>query len=252
MGGDSIWGTAAYNTFFRNWALGTTMNCNPYAGRGTPTCSPMGYAGYGTSNGWWAAYASEGISLWYKTTYTNLVGNAVGSTAMENLKNYIVGPGIFTVTPVGAIYWPTARDSEYNAYGYSFGYLHVTNDGSGGGSTDPYTTLFWHGDYNDITKSVMRWETGVPHTLPASFYLSSRPSWWSSALPYPAIGPDVSSGAGASGHADYIPAEYCFYKMIGGNQGGAGSPLTFNADACYKSASVVNLRNLQFSGMSIK
>src|ERR1019366_3488785 len=69
----------------------------------------------------------------------------------------------------------------------------------------------------------------------ASFYLSSKPSWFGD-VPFPAIGPDVSGGqANAFGHAYAIPAEVCYEKVMGGSDG-TGSPLRFNADVCYRGA----------------
>ncbi len=102
-------------------------------------------------------------------------------------------------------------------------------------------------------------------TLPASFYMSGRPAWWSTTISFPAIGPDVSSGnvgqcsgtinttafAGlpatassqcASGHAlssawgghvNANPAMYCYLNVMGGTPDGTGSALVFNANACY-------------------
>jgi hypothetical protein len=109
---------------------------------------------------------------------------------------------------------------------YNLGGGTTTN----GRPTDPLTKstgLFW-GNYDTVTSSV-RWcgnssdtgwttvcgsvsevPTGAPTypnsiptlgdrsagmgPLPASFYLSSRPSWWSPSIPYPAIGPDITLG----------------------------------------------------------
>lgn len=67
-------------------------------------------------------------------------------------------------------------------------------------------------------------------TLPASFYLSSRPGWWPAGKAWPAIGPDVVGGniGGYAGHANTIPAEDC-YSRSGGISG-------FNPDSCYPTA----------------
>jgi chitodextrinase len=62
-------------------------------------------------------------------------------------------------------------------------------------------------------------------TLPASLYLSSKPSWFGSSQ-WPPIGPDVS------GLTTLIPAKNCFDNVIA--KGG-----TFNASTCYSGGSVV-------------
>ena len=88
--------------------------------------------------------------------------------------------------------------------------------------------------------------------MPASFYLTGKPSWWNSE-PWPAIGPDVTGGtvygtngpaygaAGSTswnpqsvgGHANDIPAMDCFKNIMKGLADGTGSVLSFNAEACY-------------------
>jgi hypothetical protein len=122
-------------------------------------------------------------------------------------------------------------------------------------------------------------------TLPASFYMSGRPAWWSVTIPYPAIGPDVSSGnigqcggtidttkfaglpatkssqcaSGQSlntawaGHVNAIPAMSCYLNVMGGVPDGTGNALTFNANTCYGSTqqpAVVLVGNVQVKGNS--
>ncbi len=103
-------------------------------------------------------------------------------------------------------------------------------------------------------------------TLPPSFYFSARPSWWSSSIAFPAIGPDVTGGnlgqcggtpnqsgqyalvpaisasqcagqgvnAGWAGHANAIPAVACYLNTMSGPPDGSNtSALTFSRSACY-------------------
>jgi hypothetical protein len=76
-------------------------------------------------------------------------------------------------------------------------------------------------------------------TLPASFYLKAKPSWWG-VMPWPAIGPDVTGGDVASlvGHAYSTPAASCFLDVMGGSVDGSSGLLSFNANKCYTSATV--------------
>jgi hypothetical protein len=83
--------------------------------------------------------------------------------------------------------------------------------------------------------------------LPASFYLSSKPSWWQfpngvTSTPFPAIGPDVvgglvTAGTGITstlgGHVYLTPARNCFLNVMGGTPLGIGSVLSFDANTCY-------------------
>jgi hypothetical protein len=125
----------------------------------------------------------------------------------------------------------------------TFGYGESSDSGSSvtgcAGSTNPpchstnaYATAFLHGNYTYADNNVDNWASGVTKTLPASFYRSAKPAWWG-VLTYPAIGPDITGGAGANGHASLIPAQNCYLNVMGGTEGGAGSPLTFSADQCY-------------------
>jgi hypothetical protein len=82
-------------------------------------------------------------------------------------------------------------------------------------------------------------DTGAGQSpIPASFYLTSRPSWWPSAKPWPAIGPDVAGGniANTAGHAYTNPAADCYLNVMHGRAGGSGGPLSFNAGTCYPPA----------------
>jgi hypothetical protein len=87
----------------------------------------------------------------------------------------------------------------------------------------------------EVPSSITNFANPVPgsQTLPASFYLTSRPSWFGS-VAWPPFGPDVTGGnlAGYGGHANKIPAQLC-YEAFGGPSNGGGSPLSFNADTCY-------------------
>ncbi|HYM25509.1 MAG TPA: hypothetical protein VEU08_19960, partial [Vicinamibacterales bacterium] len=77
--------------------------------------------------------------------------------------------------------------------------------------------------------------TTCPLALPNSFYLTAKPAWFGT-LSWPAIGPDVTGGAGAGGKAGLIPAWNCYVNVMGGVEGGTGSPLTtFDPVACYGS-----------------
>lgn len=99
----------------------------------------------------------------------------------------------------------------------------------------------------------------VAHTLPASLYYTSTPSWWPAAKAWPAIGPDISSGnlgvctgtyAGAqatassqctggtlstgwASHTNSIPAQDCYLNVMHGPPDGTGNVLNFDANLCY-------------------
>jgi hypothetical protein len=245
---DQIWGSNAYNTLFRNWTEGTTLACNPTSGRGTVVCSPIGQNGGSGINGWWPFQASRALELTHLATHYSVIGNVAGSANQNALLEY----GKPT-SHVAVLQYPTPRIYGSTNYNMAFGYGESGDPGPAGtgcsGSTNPpchstnaYATGFIHGNYTYADDSVDNWVSGVTHTLPASFYHASKPSWWG-ALPYPAIGPEVTGGPGANGHAGLIPAQNCYFNVMGGSEGGAGSPLQFNADKCYSHGSLTPPRN---------
>jgi hypothetical protein len=61
-------------------------------------------------------------------------------------------------------------------------------------------SYYIQGNYSFLLNST-DWIGGTVVTLPVSLYYSSKPSWWTSPLPFPAIGPDCSPVNGS------IPAE---------------------------------------------
>jgi hypothetical protein len=224
---DAVWGSASQNTGFRNWYLGTGLACTPTSGRGTVNCS--GANGHTT----YQAARAEQIAA-FSTTF-NLVGEVVGSAQMAALLLNGTGPGAMPQT--AQLTWNATRAYDTRAYGLTWGYGNESDDGTNVvDSTNPFTTSFIHGFYNFVDGSTT-WSGVITHTLPASFYLPSQPSWWPSAVAYPSIGPDITGGTGPGGHVANAlaanPAQYCYTAIMGGSDGGAGSPLLFDASVCY-------------------
>jgi hypothetical protein len=172
----------------------------------------------------------------YLAKLNNYVGNVVGSSQMQSLVAY----GSSKMGQVASVEYPATRSYDADAYGWSFGYGEASDDGSGSGCdgtggtchvAGTSSTDLVHGNFNNIGATVA-WATGITQTLPASFYLTSKPSWWGT-IPYPATGPDVSGGSGPGGHTYGNPAYQCFVNVMHGTDGGAGGPYSFNANTCY-------------------
>ena len=156
--------------------------------------------------------------------YWNVIGNVLGT------------PGLTT----------SYSGSNPGIYDLGYGYDPVPDD--------PLvaTTMMRWGNYDTVNGSVRWLASEVPsglsqyanavpssQTLPASFYLSSQPSWWPASKPWPAIGPDVTGGniSGLAGHVYTIPTKECYANIMGGPADGTGNPLNFNANTCYGSGS---------------
>jgi hypothetical protein len=223
---DSVWGSSSETTAFRNWFVGTNHVCAPSSGRGTVNCSgKSGYYGY---------QAARAVQISYLSLRNNFIGNLMGSAQMQAL-----AIGTTLIPQSSRLEFPAVR--TYNAAQlWSFGYGSEGDDGLGtgcGGGVAPChlegnsAHQLLHGNYENLGKTTI-WASGLPHTLPASFYQSAKPGWWGT-LPYPSMGPDVTGGTGPGSHSFGNPAQYCYTKIMGGVDGGQGSPLTFNAGNCY-------------------
>ena len=230
--GDSVWGTSSQTTAFRNWVIGTNRICTPTSGRGTVVCSG--------SNGHSGFQAARAMDMSYLSTRNNFVGNVIGSSQMQSLIGYSS-----PLTQSASVEYPAPRSYDAVAYGWSFGYGEADDTGTAdtgcAGGVAPChlagtsATDILQGNFSNIGSSTT-WVGNAVLSLPTSFYLSGKPSWWGS-LPYPATGPDVSGGNGPGGHSYGNPAQACYFNVMGGTDGGAGGPLNFNASTCYGTGS---------------
>ena len=203
----------------------------------------------------------------------NIVGNVMGQPGYsDTYEDYATS----TTTGVNA--------SKANTSIYELGW--VDNGFDTTSSCDPTvvcdpavrSTLMRWGNY-DVVNAGVRWDSteaspgavtymnanfsssyfgSLAHTLPASLYYNSAPSWWPRTKAWPPVGPDVSTGnvgvctgtyAGAeatsagqcsggtltaawASHAVSIPAMDCALSL-GMPPDGSGSALAFDASLCY-------------------
>jgi hypothetical protein len=203
---------AGLMTFFRNYMTGYQA-ANPLPGQqGGAVPTP-----------------TTAITINGMNRFINVVGNVLGDPLL---------------VPAGYQYQtsPVTGGTAYPESGY------IYSIGWSGFETpdDPitYNSLLRWGNYDYVTSTV-RWNTSEvpagqfvpPQTLPASFYLASKPAWFGS-LTWPPIGPDVTTGTvDQAHHVSKIPAKDCYDRVMTGPSSGAGGVLTFNANNCYGTAS---------------
>ncbi len=224
---DPIWGSSSDTTAFRNWVTGTNRVCSPMEGRARVRCSG--------SDGHFAFQASRAVQISYLASHNNFVANVVGSAWTGALAGY--GRSL---RQAARVEYPAVRSYDAVAYGWSIGYGETNDDGKGSGcaggkppchSEGVSGSQLFHGNYTFADGSVV-WSPGRPHDLPPSLYRSTKPDWWGT-MPFPSTGPDVTGGDGPDGHTYGNPARTCYLKVMGGLEGGAESPLRFNARECY-------------------
>jgi hypothetical protein len=173
------------------------------------------------------------VILYPLSRYFNIIGNVLGSTARPHTN-----------------YEDTANNSPNPDQT-----IYLNGTGASFVADDPKTgqTLMRWGNYDVVNAAVRFVNAEVPsglsqfanpvpanQNLPASFYRSSKPSWWPAAKQWPPIGPDVTGGniSGVGGHAFTIPSQDCYSNLMGGLPDGSGSVLSFNASNCYGTTSV--------------
>jgi hypothetical protein len=191
---DFVWGSSSHNTVFRSQ-----------------------YKGYKDTT---AIQANNAVELGAKQLYYNFIGNVLGTPniPIPNMTyRYEVNYGDL--------------DDPYDVYhDIVIWHLGIAYAGFTG---DPNVkpTLLRHGNHDYITNSTI-WDPKISnHNLPASLYLSSKPSWWCQETPWPPIGPDVTGGTeDPAGHVYKIPAQRRFENLQGQNlpctQGGTAPTVT--------------------------
>lgn len=244
---DQVHGTHTFETIFRNRLVG-----NQAAGCGSAgvnTCSNQ----------------TIPVHLYAGSRYFNVIGNVLGQSGYHN--NY-TALGAASSAPSGdtSIYTLGASGNGGNPYSPLSSYCldptcathgdfdpQVSNYLMRWGNYDTFTTLvkFVNGE---VPSTLSLYANPIPasQALPASFYLSSRPSWFGGSIPYPPIGPDVTGGnlPNLAGHANMNPAMSCFANTMLGPANGTGPVLSFNATTCYASAATSPAVSLSPSNIS--
>lgn len=249
---DNIHGTCGMDTRFRNFLPG--WESVPSAPLATFTNSIGDFAFSRYSNDIGGVNGTLGYHTGcYSATGTNnciyWLGKGPGSVPVDPLtaSTSLRYANYDTVTGANR-YCGNARNTNFS----SAGNCNSVSEASAGASTFPgFVPII-----GDTT-------AGQP-SLPASFYLTSTPTWFGS-IPFPAIGPDIASGnvgqctgtintigqtakvaaisagqcpgtgitTGWAGHVNAIPAMACALNTMGMPSDGSGPVLAFDAGVCY-------------------
>jgi hypothetical protein len=184
------------------------------------------------------------VHIYSFNRYFNIIGNVLGRSGYHDTYEDYPSSGTSSSCNSGAVIVP-AGGKGCNASIFMLGWSgNQAKFSSFNNDLLVRSTLMRWGNYdvvtgarfnaNEVPAGLSLYANPVPanNSLPASFYLSGRPSWWGSGA-WPAIGPDVTGGnvTGVGGHVYKIPARLCFENVMGGAFG--SSVLTFNANRCY-------------------
>jgi hypothetical protein len=190
------------------------------------------YDGNEPNNGNAVTGHANPLLLFPYSRFFNVVGNVLGTSSYHT--NYIGAQG------------SSGNTQDHSIYIIGTGPVTCCQSG------DPLvrSTLMLWGNYDTVNNAARFVNTEVPsgiinfpnpipisQTLPNSFYLTAKPSWFGS-VPWPPIGPDVTGGntPNVGGHAYRIPAQECYTTKMGGPADGTGGVLSFNASVCYAAA----------------
>jgi hypothetical protein len=215
--------------------------------------APIAHTGSGALS-WTSTYntyqALWPISVPAFSTGNNIIGNVLGSSQMQatvgSAYMYNAGSGCTSCiqAPASRIYTTfsgVGANSATSSYNYD-----TSGDSTGGiwasfaggpsskagyWSNQGFITTCYHENYDIASASTINNVNCSPATtLPASFFLSSKPSWFGN-ISWPAIGPDVTGGpdTATAGHANYIPAEVCYNNLLRDTTGAK----LFDAGSCY-------------------
>lgn len=230
---DFVHGSASHNTAFRNALSGTEPNATNYR---VPFEADA-----------WNRYMNAignvlGDTTYHKVYECTLANNTRGSDIMIYDLGWNNGceagesSGYDTTVETSLVRWANWDAVTYNASGPSHhGTHYCTGSGSGAAGTDAYNTncLASETASDDPTFPGLR---SPATTLPASFYLSAKPSWFGN-VAWPPIGPDVTCTtnciANVGSHANKIPAQLCYENT---SKNGSGFLTAFDAATCYTSS----------------
>jgi len=177
-------------------------------------------------------YSGQGLDVWAYHRWYNAVGNVIGATVYKSL------------------YSDGTKYDRWSGVAFRLGYASQYASGTTEPGVNVYpdpivpsSIMLW-GNYVTAGASTRWLSSEVPssdpvfpnpvpasQTLPSSFYLTAKPSWWPAAKPWPPIGPDVTGGniSGYAGHAYTIPTQDCYTA--------AGAIANFNPSTCYAASS---------------
>ena len=166
-----------------------------------------GYFGSSSHNTLFRNRIRYNLELKHFSNYYNIVGNVLGTTGFSDA--YETEQVNYSNNPVYALGFPNIGNHSYSGtFGPTtppnYSGLPDTLDGCQQLDLNVEATILRHGNFDYFNNATV-WDPTIPdHVIPDSLYLAARPVWWTSNIPWPPIGPDLTP------MVSQIPAEYRF------------------------------------------
>jgi hypothetical protein len=221
---DNVWGSHSQTTIFRNRSSGRGQNKTNYR---IP------------------------LSIEAHNRYMNVIGNVFGvigggqtryqvdNTNEGGSDNFIIQMGFWNRWESG---FTDPYDSVVESGLMRWGnWDSVTNGVRWCSPSDPNFASAPCSSVSEVPTTEPTFPNASPadHTLPASFYLSGKPTWFGNVI-WPPIGPDVTCSTGCNvnegNHAAMIPSQLCY---VNGTKDANGYLTAFDANTCYSSVAAV-------------
>jgi hypothetical protein len=225
IAGNSLHAAGVDSTLFEGNEANAMISDNIHGTHNMITAFRNQYVGWETGK----TDQTNAAQIYAGSRFFNFIGNVLGKSGYHKQYQDVA---------------PSGSNSNSSIYTLGWAGNGGTSGSAGGNDTKVASTMMRWGNF-DYANNAVEWNSSevpsglsqyanpVPsdHTLPASFYLSSKPSWWGS-MPWPAVGPDVSGGSDPSGHAYPNPAQVCYNNSSSDSSG----IRIFNAGSCFPSS----------------
>ena len=176
-----------------------------------------GYFGSSSHNTLFRNFIRHQVTLKHFCNYYNVVGNILGGMSappplVRVYESEVANYWDEDLYPIYELGFPNIGNADYTGTlgpttTPAYHSLPNTLEGCQQLDRNVKATLLRHGNFDYVNNAVIWDATISDHAIPNSLFYSSQPSWWTSGLSWPPIGPDLTPMRGR------IPAQVRYEAM---------------------------------------